>query len=233
MKIRSPWIIRQAARVAVLVLKLLFRTVRVQLRASDPCVIAYDYDGPQRFLYCFWHDSLLFPIFTGKPKHMSALVSRHADGSYLADAMEMVNITPIRGSSNRGGAAAVRQLMDVARVYHITVTPDVPRGPRRTMKSGIVYLASRTGNPIVPGAYVCPSSWRIRGSWTDMVVPKPGARVYAILGEPIKIPPRLSREQLDDWTELVQQKMDQLDDQAARLSRGEEPVFGSPSNRAA
>jgi lysophospholipid acyltransferase (LPLAT)-like uncharacterized protein len=149
-----------------------------------------------------------------RPYHMSALVSKHQDGSYLSESMHWLHVTPYRGSTNRGGAQAVRQLVDAAERLHITITPDGPRGPRRTMKDGIVFLASRSGQAIVPMAFGCRRGVRINGTWTDMLLPLPFTRVYLASAEPIHVPSDLSREQLVDYTARVQQAMDDL---AARL----------------
>ena len=71
--------------------------------------------------------------------------------------------------------------MKTARDHHIVITPDGPRGPRQAMKSGIVYLASRSGREIIPVAHGCSRGWRVKGSWTDMMIPKPFSRVYGLV----------------------------------------------------
>lgn len=209
MKIRSVWLTKLAARVIVGLLRLIFATCRRRFVAY-PGTNAYDPDIPGRFLFSVWHDELVFPLFMAKPHHMSALVSKHQDGSYLSESMHLLNVEPYRGSSSRGGAQAVRQLFDVAQTQHITITPDGPRGPRHVLKEGIVFLASRTGLPVVPVAYGCRRGFRIQGSWTDMLIPLPFTTVYGILGEPISVPPELSRERLLDVTARVQQAMERL-----------------------
>jgi lysophospholipid acyltransferase (LPLAT)-like uncharacterized protein len=151
---------------------------------------------------------------------MAALASQHHDASYLTEAMKRVGILTVRGSTNRGGVRAVRQLMETAKDHHICITPDGPRGPRRQMKSGIVFLASRSGRPVVPVISASVRSWRIQGNWTDLMIPKPFTTVYGLAGEPIKVPPRLSREELDRYTSMLQEAMDRLDAEAQRLARG-------------
>ena len=42
---------------------------------------------------------------------LAGLVSGHQDGSYLADAMKLVGIAAIRGSSKRGGSRAMGELL--------------------------------------------------------------------------------------------------------------------------
>ena len=202
--------------------KLLFSTVRVELRPAAPGINPYEDTGDERFLYCTWHDAILLPIFAGKPRNMAALVSRHQDGSYLAEGMKLVNITPVRGSTNRGGSAALKQLMREAQNKHITITPDGPRGPRRKMKPGIVYLASQTGRAIVPMLFCCDRPWKIQGNWTDLTIPKPFSKVVGLSRQPIRVPPGLTRREIEHYCELVQQAMDSLAEEAALIESGRE-----------
>lgn len=210
MKIRSRLLTKLAAWLTVLTIRTIFRTVRKSFDLQDSDTNAYDPDGHERYLYCTWHDSILFPLFMGRHCHSAGIVSRHQDGSYLAEAMKIINVQPVRGSSGKGGARALREAIEVTRTHHITITPDGPRGPEHVMKDGIVYLASKSGRRIAPLTYECSSVWRFRGKWTDLVLPRPFSRVKLVVAEPISIPGKLSREQLDEYTDRVQKVMDTL-----------------------
>lgn len=209
MKIRSVWLTKLAVRVGVTALRLLFATCPKRFVIS-PGTNAYDPDLAERFLYCVWHDVLLFPMLMGQAHHMSGLTSKHQDGSFLAEAFRLLKIAPFRGSTSRGGAQAVRQLLEAADKLHITITPDGPRGPRRQMKEGIVFLASRTGKGIVPMAFGCRRGFRIRGTWTDMLIPFPFTTTFVIADEPIRLSKELTREELDAAVQQVQSTMDRL-----------------------
>lgn len=223
MKIRSRMLTKLAARGTVALLRLLFWTCRKELRFVDPRT-SFAYvpppDDPVRFVLCVWHDSLILPSFVGPPSLASCLVSRHQDGSYLAEALERLGCSTVRGSSSKGGAQAVRQMMSETQGKHLVITPDGPRGPRRQLKLGPIYLASQTGRALIPGAYSCRRGWRIKGSWTDLLIPKPFTTIYLLSGEPIAVPPDLSREQLQHYLEQAQRAMDRLNDEAERLATG-------------
>jgi lysophospholipid acyltransferase (LPLAT)-like uncharacterized protein len=135
--------------------------------------------------------------------------------------MNFLGYSTVRGSTKRGGAGALKQLLDDTAGKHIVITPDGPRGPRRRLKPGAIFVASQTGRPVCAGAYACRRYWRIRGSWTDLAVPKPFTTVYAATGTPIPVPPNLSREELDAYVTRVQAAMDRLSDQVEQLARGE------------
>ncbi len=225
MRIRGGWLTKLVSWLVVAISKSLFATCRKEF-AIFPGTNGWAADLPGRFLYAVWHDVLFFPLLVAKPQNMSALTSRHQDGSYVAEILRLLNVQPFRGSTARGGAQAVRQLLGVAQQSHITLTPDGPRGPRREMKDGIVFLASRTGLGIVPAAFSCRRGIRIHGTWTDMLIPLPFTTTYCLLGEPIYVPSETTREEIDFHRQRVQEAMDRLyarvDDWAAgRIGRPE------------
>ena len=222
-KLRSRTLIRTLARWMALFCRCLFLTVRTRVIAAEPGFSPHcEPDAEHRSLFCVWHDAILVAIFCGKTVNVAALVSQNYDGTVIADVLDAVGIQPVRGSSSRGGAAAIRQMFALAERKHLVIATDGPRGPRRVVKDGIVYLASQSGRPIVLTAIACSWDWRPRGRWTDMVIPLPFSRVVVLGGAPIRIPEGLSPQQLAPFRELVQRAMDELQSQADRLARGDE-----------
>jgi len=208
-----------AAGLAVGLFRTLFRTVRIEFHEPVPGTNAF-HETPEKYLYCIWHDSLLGPVFAGRHRCMAGLVSQHQDGSYLADAMQMVGVLPVRGSTSRGGAQAIRQMMDAAKNHHITITPDGPRGPRRQLKSGIVFLASKTGRAIIPTAFSYQRCWTVKGNWTDLTIPKPFTKAWFIGDVPFRVPADLDRDGIEHYTALLQERLDAITAEAERLAAG-------------
>lgn len=217
MKIRSELGLTVLAGVFVSIARLLFRTLTLAYREEVAGTNPYDPATSERFLYCVWHDSAVIPAFSGPHRSTAALTSRHSDGSFVARVLRRVGIRPIRGSTNRLSPSAFRELMCALGAGHVVITPDGPRGPARRMSVGIVYLASRTGRAIIPTAYHCASCWRFAGSWTTLVIPCPFSRVLLVAGSPIRVPPDLTRDQLDEYAERVQGEMDRLHRTAEEL----------------
>jgi lysophospholipid acyltransferase (LPLAT)-like uncharacterized protein len=202
---------------------------------------------PQRYMFCMWHDHIVMAVFSSRTYSLAGLISQHRDGGYLADSVQIAGIHPVRGSTSRGGMEAVREILSRPDL-HLAMTPDGPRGPRRKMKDGIVYMSSRSGRPIIPTALLANRYWRIPGSWTDMTIPKPFSRVLLITGTPIVVPEDLPREDMDRWAAALELEMERLDQIALRIINGEDhaateianPDFASrllaptqPSTRAA
>ncbi len=216
MKIRSQYLTQLAAWLGVSCLRMLFWTLKKEFRIAgdDQELLAYNRDVQGRYLYCTWHDSIVMPLFMGKPYHMAALVSQQQDGTYLAETMKLLGVESVRGSSKKGAVKALRESLTTADDHHITITPDGPRGPRRQMKDGIIFLASKSGRPIVPMSFECECCWHIKGRWTDLVIPKPFSTVTMILEAPIAVPSDASRDEIIAFTQTVQQVMDEVYDRA-------------------
>lgn len=226
MKIRSSFVTKLVGYAVVFLLRLLGRTVRVDFHSAHPGISPFR-RLPDPHLFAVWHDAIIIPIMVGDPhRHLNsvcALVSRHQDGSFLVEAMRHCGIRSVRGSQNRGGAQAVRQLFQEIQHSHIFITPDGPRGPRRQMKVGILFLASHSGRPIIPVASTCRRAWVIRGNWTDLLIPKPFSRAVYLFGEPFHVPANLSRDELDRYRIRLQAEMERLDAIAEQIAAGHEP----------
>ncbi len=68
-------------------------------------------------------------------------------------------------------------------------TPDGPRGPLREVQSGVLFVAQKTGRPIVPIAFGAKRRWVFKGRWDEFIVPKPFNQIAMVYGEPIVVGP--------------------------------------------
>ncbi|MEZ6047284.1 MAG: lysophospholipid acyltransferase family protein [Planctomycetaceae bacterium] len=222
MKIRSRLLTQLAARFAVFVLRTLFRTLRLEVYAPFDIEIYTSAERPETHISSVWHDQLLFSTFCVRSVNMSALISRHQDGEYLAESMRILGFGTVRGSSNRGAVAALKEMVSAGTGgTRLVMTPDGPRGPHHELKNGIIYIASRTGMPIICVASVCKSKWLVKGSWTNMVIPKPFTRTIMVASEMITIPPDLEKEEIEAYRQQIQQRMNEVEIEANAILAGE------------
>jgi len=160
-------------------------------------------DAPDRarkhgpVIYAFWHGRLMVPVFTHRGRGIGILISRSDDGEYVARVASRLGFHVIRGSSTRGGEEGFRRLL----LYlesggDVAITPDGPTGPKYRVKKGIVYLARAAGAAIVPCGVAVDRYWQM-GSWDEFRVLKPGAYVLARFGEPIYVPERSNKFDLE------------------------------------
>jgi len=185
-------------------------------------------------IYVFWHEYILIPLYLRGHCNLAMLLSRHKDADVLTRVAHHMGFQCVRGSSNRGAAAALLELSRLGRNMHLTITPDGPRGPRRKMAIGAVYLASKLGLPIVPMGLGVDRPWRMK-SWDKHAVPRPFSQVRGILGPAINIPPNLDRQQLEASRCRVERLLTDLtleaEDWAASGARREGEVCERPTGR--
>lgn len=228
MRIRSENVERWLAPMAVFGLKVLFLVVRRRMHLASPVANPYIPAGQETFTYCVWHDSLIAPLFIGRQPSTMALVGGHRDGGFVASCLKWLGIPSARGSASKGGAQAARQLIEESRGYHLVLTPDGPRGPRREMKPGCAFLAAHTGKPVVPTAFVCTRAWYLGTGWTDLMIPKPFSTIHVVTAPGITVPAGASREELQEYTQLIQREMDRINQVALELARPKRHAANEP-----
>lgn len=143
-----------------------------------------------RVVYAVWHARLqMFWALPGvDAPRTHALASGHRDGRLIARMMERFGFRVISGSTSKGGAQALREMIRVVRGGDkIVITPDGPRGPRGVVQQGVVALARATGVPILPVG-ISGSRTRTLESWDRMQLTLPFSRRVYVLGAPVAVP---------------------------------------------
>jgi lysophospholipid acyltransferase (LPLAT)-like uncharacterized protein len=165
--------------------RLLARTLTI--RREEAAVSAL-WRGGTPVIYAVWHGRILLLPYLYGWRRARVLASRSRDGELLTRFLERFGLEAVRGSSSRGGAEALRLLTrSLGEGRDAVVVPDGPRGPRETVKPGIVTLARLSGAPIVPVALGVSQAWRLR-SWDEFRIPRPFARCVLRFGDPIRVP---------------------------------------------
>ena len=157
-----------------------------------------------------WHEYIPFLFYLRGYCNISMLVSRHKDAEILHQAARHMGYGTVRGSTNRGGSGAMRELQRKSETTNLGITPDGPRGPRRTMAAGAIYLSSRQQIPLVPIGMGYDRPFRIKSAWDQFAVPRPYSRARAISGPRIQIPPKLDRDGIEHYRQKVEQMLNRL-----------------------
>lgn len=154
------------------------RSIREELETSG-----------QGFIYSFWHGRQSFLTYLHQNARIRPLISQSRDGELIARVCRAFGMDPIRGSTSRGGTEALFEMLQAGQKNtRIGITPDGPRGPLRQVKPGALYLAQKTGLPLVPIAFGAKKAWVFKG-WDEYVVPKPFNRIAMVYGEPLTVGP--------------------------------------------
>jgi lysophospholipid acyltransferase (LPLAT)-like uncharacterized protein len=200
-----PWLVALLARSGAVVLRSWMRTLRYEYRPQGPWLEPRA-TGSERYIYAMWHEYLLLPILRYACPDVHVLISRSADGHLLSELCRRLSIPVIRGSSSRGGTEAVRQLLRAGLNTHLALTPDGPRGPRRRVQSGLVYLASRSGLPVVPVGFGLDRPRRL-GSWDRFAIPRFASRAVCVTAEPVHVPADAGPDELEGYRRTVEDAM--------------------------
>ncbi len=238
MKIQSPFAIGGVSLVSTACIRHWMGTLDYRADFGDPTVdpVHPAYRGAK--IYVFWHENILLPLYLRGHANISMLLSRHADANILDRVARMMGFGVVRGSTFNGSAAALRELADRAATGNLTITPDGPRGPRRRLAPGCVYLASTLGIPVVAMGLGFARPWRF-STWDRFAVPRPWSRARAVVSRAVAIPPDLDRAGIEWHRAGLERLLTHLTDDAeawatAGVARaGERIVRKEPSRVAA
>jgi lysophospholipid acyltransferase (LPLAT)-like uncharacterized protein len=138
------------------------------------------------FVLCLWHGEF-FPLISAKrDMKLGVIVSQSNDGEYIARVLQSCGFSTPRGSSSRGGTAALRCAANLMRQEHtsICITVDGPRGPRHKAKAGAIRLSRMTEAPIIPARAYMERCKVFHRSWDKFQLPLPFSRATLVYGEP-------------------------------------------------
>ena len=173
------------------------------------------------WIYAFWHGGLLALIYAHRRQGIKVLVSTHRDGELVSRVISKLGFDSVRGSTTRGGGRALFALARLRDGAPIGVTPDGPRGPSRHVHPGVIYLAQRSGLPIVPLTSAGHPCWRA-GSWDSFAIPLPFSSCAIGYGEPMWVPQEARGDDIEKLCRELEERLNKLQDELDRaaLRRG-------------
>ena len=158
---------------------------------------------------CYWHQHLvlcsaLIRRWLRRDFKACFLVSGSVDGDVPERIARAWGAEVIRGSANRSGALALRDMQGMMkRGYSIVTTADGPRGPKYEFKAGAILMARIAAVPILPIACAANRAWYL-DRWDNFMIPKPFARVVIGIGEPYSVPPDVPLDEIEPHRQNVQ-----------------------------
>jgi lysophospholipid acyltransferase (LPLAT)-like uncharacterized protein len=178
-------------------IKVWFATCRVTVHDVQYREQCREHDNP--VIATFWHYAILYNLYHMRKKTGVAMVSASKDGEYIARLVSFFGYAAVRGSRNRKGMQAMKEMMKfVSEGRHAAIVADGSQGPPQVVQAGSILLASRTESPILPLLWSASHYYAIN-SWDRMVIPKPFSRVDLFYGEPIVVPKDLKAEGLEEY----------------------------------
>lgn len=175
--------------------------------------------GGKPAIYVLWHGRLLPCAFTYRRHRLVTLISRNRDGDFIAPMVRRWGYEVVRGSSSRGGSAAMREIVrQLEAGRSVALTPDGPRGPRQKMKLGPLRAAMKAGVPVIPvsggatrGAFF--------GGWDRFLVPAPFALCPIAFGDPMWIATGAGEKEVETTARAIEATLNRLTEQVDRTAR--------------
>lgn len=157
------------------------------------------------------------------------MCSQSRDGEAMARIEEGLGFRVARGSSGKGGARALVEMIKAQRQdrgLNSCLAIDGSRGPRGIAQLGTITLAQKTGSLLLPVAASTRDPWRWERSWDRTIIPKPGARVHVRMAEPIAVPAALDESALESMRQRLETTLLDLHHAADRATgyRDAEPL---------
>ncbi|MEE9201345.1 MAG: lysophospholipid acyltransferase family protein [Candidatus Brocadiales bacterium] len=191
------------------VLRLLCWTLRIEERPPiSPRLFQEHALG--KVIITFWHSGMLVMAYKGMGQDIKVLISEHVNGEYITRVVTGLGLGVIRGSTTRGASRATANMVKEARKgSFLAITPDGPRGPKEVVQPGVIFMAKKTGLPILPVSSGFSNCWRMR-SWDGFRIPRPFSKVIIAVGEPITVPPDAGEEEMERYRQVLEDTLNAL-----------------------
>jgi hypothetical protein len=196
-------------KLAWLLIRIVGKTLTVQIEGQK-----YLHDRPhQPYIFPIWHNRLLLvPYFQQKifPKRLcSGVISLSGDGELIAKVAKEFGMEAIRGSSSKSGTRALLAAVKLLKESKsdIGITPDGPRGPKYTIRPGVIQMSQLLQIPITAIAFDFEKKWELK-SWDAFQIPKPFSKCTVRFSPPIgPIPRGATEEQLNEYIKLLDKEL--------------------------
>ena len=161
-------------------------------------------------IYSFWHRAVFPATWMWRKQKIAVMVSRSFDGEYIARIIERFGFTAVRGSSSRGGAAALLGMKDVlVGGETVAFTIDGPRGPKYVAKPGPVKLSKISGMPMAAFYIALSDAW-VLNTWDQFMIPKPFSRALVRLSRKTQVPPDAGDNQISEYLAVLQGALERV-----------------------
>ncbi|HOK06937.1 MAG TPA: lysophospholipid acyltransferase family protein [Syntrophales bacterium] len=159
------------------------RTLRLKVENEGPW--RAHIDGGGSVILCTWHQQFFSAIAhfrTYAPYRPSLMISQSKDGDIIARVAGLCGWNAVRGSSSRGGAAALGEMIENLKTSRLAGhIVDGPKGPAGRVKAGVIRLSLASGAHICPFSTAADRAWYFN-SWDRFLLPKPFASVTIRFG---------------------------------------------------
>lgn len=162
-------------------------TVRIRIENEKQWIEKHRAGEP--VLICMFHQQFFYSVrfFRKYLIHNPCImISKSRDGEIAALVGKYSGCTVVRGSSSRGGKAAMEQMIEylMKRKGFCINLVDGPQGPIGKVKPGSIRIAQKSGAAVIPAFFNSKDVWQVN-SWDRLMIPKPFSCVTLRFGKPL------------------------------------------------
>ena len=173
------------------------------------------------YVLALWHNKVVATVLAlGFIKKRAGLASPSADGELISVPLEKLGYKMIRGSSGKDSVKGLVQLIKAVKEGYTIGTPlDGPKGPRFEAKQGMMYVAQKSGRPMVFMGAAYSKKWVLSKTWDKCQIPKPFSKVVCVISEPFYLEKSIP---VEDYKEIVEKKLNDINEVAENLIEDKE-----------
>ena len=173
------------------------------------------------YVLALWHNKVVATVLAlGFIKKRAGLASPSADGELISVPLEKLGYKMIRGSSGKNSVKGLVQLIKAVKEGYTIGTPlDGPKGPRFEAKQGMMYVAQKSGRPMVFMGAAYSKKWVLSKTWDKCQIPKPFSKVICVISEPFYLEKSIP---VEDYKEIVEKKLNDINEVAENLIEDKE-----------
>lgn len=181
-----------APAIVFLVYRTLMLTWRVHL--VEPDSLRQDLAARRPVILAHWHGDELALIHLARYFRIATITSTSKDGELMNQVLHWLGAVTSRGSSTRGGANALRGLIQLCRKggHNVSFAVDGPKGPIHKVKPGVFEFSRLMDAPVYVISVAPSRCWTAQRAWNKAILPKPFARLEVQVFECM---PPVTREQ--------------------------------------
>ena len=101
---------------------------------------------------------------------------------------------------------------------NVVQTADIPRGVARRAGLGIVTLAQRSGNPVLPLAVASSRRYIFEKSWDRTTLNMPFGKTAICIGEMVNVPEDCNDEALEHHRQMLENELNRITHRAYELT---------------
>lgn len=173
------------------------------------------------YVLALWHNKVVATVLAlGFIKKRAGLASPSADGELISVPLEKLGYKMIRGSSGKDSVKGLVQLIKAVKEGYTIGTPlDGPKGPKFEAKQGMMYVAQKSGRPMVFMGAAYSKKWVLSKTWDKCQIPKPFSKVVCVISEPFYLEKSIP---VEDYKEIVEKKLNDINEVAENLIKDKE-----------